>query len=148
MLITNVSNEANIFIRQCFFYPKLYIQLPGHIFVWHKLLFCYIPKVSSLTLARLAITCDLKSIIQIPFTFLPTSVTLTDLSGNTSFPQRIQKITSVGFNWLISIQCCLCHFALIMTDNQLSRNLLLFYCNPIGQLCLGGPGYSSCTVKT
>ena len=26
--------------------------------------------------------------------------------------------------------------------------LLLFSCNPIGQLCLGGPGYSSRTVRT
>ena len=30
--------------------------------------------------------------------------------------------------------------------NQLSLNVLLFSCNPIGQLCLSGPGYSSRTV--
>ena len=29
---------------------------------------------------------------------------------------------------------------------QLSRNVSLFSCNPIGQLCLGGPGYSSCAL--
>ena len=31
-------------------------------------------------------------------------------------------------------------------DNQLSRNVLLFSCNPIGQLCLGDLCYSSRTV--
>ena len=31
-----------------------------------------------------------------------------------------------------------------MTDHQLSRNELLFSCHPIGQLCPGGPGYSTC----
>ena len=33
-----------------------------------------------------------------------------------------------------------------MIDNELSQNVLLFSCNPIGQLCLGGPGYSSRAV--
>ena len=33
-----------------------------------------------------------------------------------------------------------------MIDNYLSRNVLLFSRNPIGQLCLGGRGYSSRTV--
>ena len=34
-----------------------------------------------------------------------------------------------------------------MAHNQLSWNVLLFSCNPIGQLCLSGPSYSSRTVK-
>ena len=33
-----------------------------------------------------------------------------------------------------------------MIDNQLSRNVLLFSCNPIGQHCLGSIGYSSRTL--
>ena len=33
-----------------------------------------------------------------------------------------------------------------MIDNQLSLNVLLFLCNPVGQLGQGGLGYSSCTV--
>lgn len=33
-----------------------------------------------------------------------------------------------------------------MIGNQLSPNVLLFLCNPIGQLCQGGLGYRSCTV--
>ena len=33
-----------------------------------------------------------------------------------------------------------------MIDNQLSRNVLLFSCHPIGQLCLNGHGDSSRTV--
>ena len=34
-----------------------------------------------------------------------------------------------------------------LAHNQLSWNVLLFCCNLIGQLCLSGPGYSSCTVN-
>ena len=34
-----------------------------------------------------------------------------------------------------------------MIDNEPSRNVLVFYGNPIGQLSLGGPGYSSRSVK-
>ena len=30
-----------------------------------------------------------------------------------------------------------------LAHNQFSRNVLLFFCNPIGQLCLGGPDCSS-----
>ena len=33
-----------------------------------------------------------------------------------------------------------------MTENELSRNVLFFSCNPIGQLCLDGLGYSSHTA--
>ena len=35
---------------------------------------------------------------------------------------------------------------LLIGPQQLSWNVLLFSCNPIGQLCLSGPGYSSRTV--
>ena len=35
-----------------------------------------------------------------------------------------------------------------MAHNQLSTNVSLFSCNPIGQLCLGGPCYSSHSVNT
>ena len=35
----------------------------------------------------------------------------------------------------------------LLAHKQLSRNVLLFSCNPIGQLCLSGPDYSSGTVK-
>ena len=34
-----------------------------------------------------------------------------------------------------------------MAHNQLSWNVLLFSCNPIGQLCLSCQSYSSHTVK-
>ena len=42
--------------------------------------------------------------------------------------------------------CCLFCFVVIMIDNQLPLNVFLFLCNPIGPLCQGGLGYSSCTV--
>ena len=36
----------------------------------------------------------------------------------------------------------------IMIDNLLSRIVLLFSCNPIGQhICIGGPSYSSRPVS-
>ena len=35
----------------------------------------------------------------------------------------------------------------IMIDDQLSGNVFIFPRNPIGQLCLGGPGYISRTVN-
>ena len=38
--------------------------------------------------------------------------------------------------------CCLFSSVVIISDDQLSRNVLLFSCNPIGQLCLGVPCYS------
>ena len=41
---------------------------------------------------------------------------------------------------------CLFCFMVIIIDNKLSPNILLFSCNLIGQLCLGGPGYSNRTV--
>ena len=38
-------------------------------------------------------------------------------------------------------------YELWLVHNQLSWNVLLFFCNPIGQLYLGGPGYKSGTVR-
>ena len=35
--------------------------------------------------------------------FLPPLLTLMDLSGNKCFLQRVQKVTSVGCNWFVSI---------------------------------------------
>ena len=35
-----------------------------------------------------------------------------------------------------------------LAHNQFSRNVLFFFCNPIGQICLGGPGYSSRTATS
>ena len=42
-------------------------------------------------------------------------------------------------NLLFFVSCSLAH-------NQLSWNVLLFFCNPIGQFWLSGPGYSSYTA--
>ena len=35
-----------------------------------------------------------------------------------------------------------------LAHNQFSRNVLLFFCNLVGQLCLGGPGYNSRTATS
>ena len=35
-----------------------------------------------------------------------------------------------------------------LAHKQFSRNVLLFFCNPIGQLCLGGPDRSSHTATS
>ena len=63
----------------------------------------------------------------------------------TGFPQQVQNIMSVCCNWLILTHVI--YFNKFLIDNQLSRNVLLFSCNTIGQLCLGDPSYSSHTVK-
>ena len=42
--------------------------------------------------------------------------------------------------------CCF-PSVVIMIDNQLSRNVLLFSCHPVDQLCLGDPGYISRNVN-
>ena len=34
-----------------------------------------------------------------------------------------------------------------LAHSKLSRNVLLFSCNPIGQFCLSGPGYTSHTIR-
>ena len=35
----------------------------------------------------------------------------------------------------------------ILTDNQLSLNVLLFSFNPIGQICLGGPPVTAVALQ-
>ena len=69
-------------------------------------------------------------------------------------PLREHRLSSAGSNvhvcglYLVDFDpCFLFHFVVIVIDNQLVKNVLLFSCNPIGQLCLlGGPGYSSRNV--
>ena len=129
-----------------FFYSKLYIWHPGDIFVWHKLLFCHLQATSSLPLPHFAMTFDFKSKLEQLFTFF---TSLTHSSG----PLRKLGLSSAGSKghvcwlWLVDFDpCCLFRLVEIIIDNWLSRNVLLFSCNPIGQLCLGGPGYSSCNV--
>ena len=56
---------------------------------------------------------------------------------NKGLIQRIQKVTSVGCNWFISIHVVyFVSWSWIVSDNQLSWNVLLFSCYQNGQLCL------------
>ena len=43
-------------------------------------------------------------------------------------------------HFLLRVTQLLFSYELLIGHNQLSRNVLLLYCNPIGQLCLGGSG--------
>ena len=59
--------------------------------------------------------------------FLPPSHSLTDLSGNTCFLQQVQKVTSLGCNCVIFIQCCLFYFVvIILTTKTFSKYVFLF----------------------
>ena len=49
-------------------------------------------------------------------------------------------------NFVLRVTQLLFFYELLIGRSQLSWNVLLLSCNPIGQLCLGGPGCSSCTV--
>ena len=66
------------------------------------------------------------------------------LSGETfCFPEK--RLPSI-LNFVLRVTYCFftgCWFA----NNQPAWNVLLFFCNPIGQLCLSGPGYSCRTVR-
>ena len=49
-------------------------------------------------------------------------------------------------DFLLRVTQLLFFYELLIGHNQLSWSVLLLSCNPIGQLCLGGLGYSTCTV--
>ena len=55
------------------------------------------------------------------------------------FPEK--RLLSI-LNFVLQVTFTSCWLA----TNQLSWNVLLFSCNPIGQLCLRGPSYSNRTV--
>ena len=67
------------------------------------------------------------------------------LSGETfCYPEKrllsiLRFVLRVTYCFVFLTRCWL-------PDNQLSWNVLLFFCNPAGQLCLSGSGYSSHTV--
>ena len=84
---------------------------------------------------------------------IATDVYIFRLCHSINGPLRKYELSSVGTKdhvsrfWLINFDpYCLFRFVVVMIDYLLSRNVLLFSCNPIGQLCLGGRGYSSRTV--
>ena len=45
-LEVNIFLESKMFHQMMVFYMKLCMQYPGHIFLWHKLLFCHLPAIS------------------------------------------------------------------------------------------------------
>ena len=114
--------------------------------VWHKRVFCHLLAMSWLRLLHFQITCNFKSKLWLMFTLFA-SIT------HSHEPLRKHCLSSAGSKghvsrlWLVDFNpCCLFHFLVIMIDNQLPRKVLLFSCNPIGRLYLGGPGYRSRTV--
>ena len=58
----------------------------------------------------------------------------------------LKKSSRTTFNVVLRVTYCL-FTSCWLARNQLSRNLLSFSCNPSGQLCLSGPGYSSRIVN-
>ena len=72
------------------------------------------------------------------------------LSGETvCFPEK-RLLSILNFALRLHIYCFFSFFLQAAdwpVDNQHSWNVLLFSCNPVGQLCLRGPSYSSRTVS-
>ena len=58
----------------------------------------------------------------------------------------LKKSSRTTFNVVLRVTYCL-FTSCWLAHNQLSRNLLSFSCNPSGQLCLSGPGYTSGIVN-
>ena len=66
------------------------------------------------------------------------------LSGETfCFPEK--RLPSI-LNFVLRVTYCF-FTGCWLANNQPVWNVLLFFCNPIGQLCLSGPGYSCRTVR-
>ena len=66
------------------------------------------------------------------------------LSGETfCFPEK--RLPSI-LNFVLRVTYCF-FTGCWLANNQPAWNVLLFFCNPIGQLCLSGPGYSCRTVR-
>ena len=80
-----------------------------------------------------------KTIIQHKITFIRTFTFLATFSNVKGLLSKFNFVLWVTYCFFMS--CWLAH-------SQLFWNVLLFFCNPMGQLCLSGPGYSSCTVTT
>ena len=61
----------------------------------------------------------------------------------------LEKRSLSIFNFVLRVNYCFLTRGMLIGPQpmQLSRNVLLFSCNPIGQLCPGGPDYSSRTVS-
>ena len=91
-MITNFFQEGKMFQKTMFVYSKLYIQHPGDIIsLTHAGILSSTSNLfATIALPCFEVTCD-------------THPPLRDLSGNTGFLQRVQKIMSVGCDWLILI---------------------------------------------
>ena len=90
-MITMIT-EGKMFQKTMFVYSKLYIQHPGDIIsLTHAGILSSTSNLfATIALPCFEVTCD-------------THPPLRDLSGNTGFLQQVQKVMSVGCDWLISI---------------------------------------------
>ena len=86
-----------MFHHTMFFYSKLWIQQSAEIYLWHKLLFCHLPTISSLLFPPFAVTyvtTSQKYNCGLCF-FAP----VTHSNGQWETLQRVQKVMSVGCNY-------------------------------------------------
>ena len=95
---TEFNFDSKMFHQTIFSYSNLCIWHPGDIFLWQRCYFCHLPAIFSLLLPGFAITCHCKSKIQLSFMFF-TSIT----HCNRPLRKQVQKVTSLGCNWLILI---------------------------------------------
>ena len=96
--------KAQCFMRQCFSIWNLTCNTKETHLFDTSCYFCHVLAISSLPLRLFEITSwpQVKNLTG-SLGFFPWSSTLMDLSENIGFLQWVQKVTSVGCSWLISI---------------------------------------------
>ena len=119
--------KANFFTRQCFSIQNFTYNTQKTYLFDTSCYFCYLPAISLLPLPHFAITCNLKSKIQLTLTF--------------SSPVTLQRTSQETYTFFSG-------FMILMIDSYFSQNVVLFSCHPNVQFCLGGPGFSSHTVRS
>ena len=126
-----------MFHQTMFSYLKHCIQQSrSDIFLWQKLLFClHLPAISLLLLPCIAITCHCKSKIQLSFMFFASIHTLQETSQEThAFFSRFKRsrlLVVIGWFWSMLFISFRSNYIWQLTFS----NVLIFSCNPTGQLC-------------
>ena len=126
IFIANVFQESKIFHQTMFFYSKLYITPRRHIcFVWHVVFCFHLQAISLLPLPWFALKCDLKSKLQLTFTFF---ASVTQSNG----PLKKHGLPSAGTKghvcrfWLVDFDpYCLFRFVVVL---WLITSFLGMYC--------------------
>ena len=135
---TEFNFDSKMFPQTIFSYLKPCIQHPGDIFLWQSCYFVFYPIISLLLLPHFAITCQATASKKYnyhlcflpPFTHYNRPLRKHMLSSALRF-KRSCLLVVIGWVWsMLFFSFCSNYIA-----QQTLSNVLLFSCNPIGQLC-------------